>query len=229
MTITTTTLTRTAALCAVVGGELFITVQINHPPVDLALVSTAEWKIRQSMKVLLAALSLVGITGIYLRQARLVGVLGLLGFVLFALNYLIMFTTEVVGLCVLPSLAHSAPGYVSDVLAVANGGHAIGDIGLFAPLSMVAAVAYLGGGLVFGLALFRARVLARWAAAVLALGTVSSLVIPLLPQLNHRLFAVPTGIALIGLGYSLWRDQRTPAARHQPTTASSQLDRAGAR
>ena len=31
MTITTTTLTRAAALCAVAGGLLFIAVQIKHP------------------------------------------------------------------------------------------------------------------------------------------------------------------------------------------------------
>jgi hypothetical protein len=33
-----------------------------------------------------------------------------------------------------------------------------------------------------------------------------------LPQSFDRPFAVPTGVALIGLGISLWRDQRTTAA-----------------
>ena len=36
-------------------------------------------------------------------------------------------------------------------------------------------------------------------------------------------------IALIGLGYSLWRDQRTQAVRVPPSTDSPQLDPAGAR
>ena len=69
---------------------------------------------------------------------------------------------------------------------------------------------YLAGGLLFGIALFRAGILARWAAALLALGTLASVAIPLLPQVNERLFAVPTGVALVGLGISLWRAERTP-------------------
>ena len=34
----------------------------------------------------------------------------------------------------------------------------------------------------------------------------------MLPHSFERPFAVPVGIALIGLGISLWRDQRKPAA-----------------
>ena len=49
MSITEETLTRAAAAAAVAGGLLFIAVQINHPPVDLALVTTGEWVVRQSM------------------------------------------------------------------------------------------------------------------------------------------------------------------------------------
>ena len=229
MAITNTTLTRAAGLSAVTAGLLFLAVQIDHPPVNLALVTTTEWKARQSMKVLLAALSLAGITGMYLRQVKKTGVLGLVGYVVFAVNYLIMLSNEVIGLFVFPTLASSAPGYVSDVLAVANGGTAAGDIGLFGPLNMVGGFAYMGGGLVFGIALFRAGVLARWAAAVLAVGTIASIAIPFLPQVNQRLFAIPTGVALVGLGYSLWREQRTPTAQRLTSTVSPQLDPVGAK
>ena len=64
MTITTATLTRAAGLSAVAAGLLFVAVQIKHPVVDLALVSTTEWKVRQTVKVVMAAQSLGGITGI---------------------------------------------------------------------------------------------------------------------------------------------------------------------
>jgi hypothetical protein len=208
---------------------LFCAVQIAHPPVDLALVSTTEWQVRQSMKVALATLSLAGITGMYLRQVEKTGVLGLVGYIVFAVNYLIMLSNEVIGLFVLPSLAPSAPSYVSDVLAAATGGTVTGDIGLFATLSAVAGFAYISGGLIFGIALLRARVLARWAAAVLAVGTAASIAIPFLPQVNERLFAIPTGIALVGLGYSLWRDQRTPRAVPVPALVVPPLNPAGAR
>ena len=229
MAITTTKLTRAAGLSAVVAGLLFTAVQIKHPHLDVAFVTTTEWTVRQSMKVLMSALSLVGITGMYLRQVRQTGVLGLLGYVVFSAGYLVMLSIEVVGLCVLPSLAHSAPGYVSDVLAVATGGTATGDIGLMQPLSLLSGIGYMAGGVIFGIALFRAGILARWASALLAVGTAATMAIPLLPQVNQRLFAVPTGVALVGLGYSLWREQRTPAARPMPSTVSSQLDPAGAK
>ena len=229
MTITTTTLTRASAVAAAAAGLLFVAVQVKHPSLDVAFTTTTEWKVRESMKVLFAALSLAGIAGIYLRQVRKTGVLGLLGYVLFSVGYLAMMGVEVVGAVVLPSIAHSSPGYVTDVLAVATGGHPAGDVGLMQLLSAVMAIGFLGGGLLFGIALFRARVLARWAAALLAVGAVATLAIPLLPQVNFRLFAIPTGIALIGLGYSLWRDQRTPAARPVPSSAGSPLDPAAVR
>ena len=74
-------------------------------------------------------------------------------------------------------------------------------------------ITYVGGGFIFGIALFRANVLARWAAALLALGTLATIAAGLVPQ-YERLFALPTGFALIGLGYSLWREKRPGRSAH---------------
>ena len=228
MAITTTKLTRAAGLSAVLGGLLFIAVQIKHPHVDVTFVTTTEWKVRQTVKVLFAALSLAGITGMYLRQVKQTGALGLIGYVLFTVGLLVIVSIEVIGVVVLPSIAHTAPGYVTDVLAVATGGQATGDIGLMQLLSQLAGFGYVASGLIFGIALFRANILARWASALLAAGTVSTLAIPLLPQINQRLFAIPVGVALVGLGYSLWREQRTTANRSLPSPVSPRLEPAGA-
>jgi hypothetical protein len=228
-TITRTKLTRAAGLAAVAAGLLFIGVQINHPHLDVTFVTTTEWKVRQTLKLLMAALSLIGITGIYLRQVRQTGLLGLFGYVLFGAGYLMMMSIEAVGGYVLPALAHSSPGYVTNVLAAATGGTVTGDIGQMQTLIVASGIAYLAGGFVFGIALFRAHVLARWAAALLAAGAVATIAIPVLPQINERLFAIPVGVALAGLGYSLWREQRTPAALPVPGTVNSRLGRAGAK
>ena len=228
MTITTTNLSRAAGVAAIVGGLLYLGVQINHPHLDLDFISTTEWKLRQSMKVCFATLSLAGITGMYLRQVRRTGVLGLLGYLALALGFVFMVSIELTGAIVLPAIAQSSPDYVTDVLAVAvPGGHAAGDIGLMGLLIKLDGMLYLAGGLLFGIALLRARILARWAAALLALGAVATLTIPLLPQVNFRLFAIPTGVAMVGLGCSLWRDQRTPTARSLPDVARSMRDPAG--
>jgi hypothetical protein len=208
MSLTTTSLTRAAGLCAVAAGVLFIAVQINHPPMDLAFASTTEYLVRQSMKIVMAVLTLTGIAGMYLSQVRKNGVLGLLGYLTLAFGFLAMLTVEVVGLVVLPAIAGSSPSYVSSVLAVATNGLPTQDIGLLAPLNTLVGLGYMAGGLLFGIALFRAKVLSRWGSILLAVATPLSAAIPLLPMINQRLFAVPTGLAMIVLGWSLWRTSR---------------------
>lgn len=217
MSITTTKLTRWAGLSAAAAGLLFIGVQINHPHLDAEFATTAEYTVRQSVKALMAGLALVGITGMYLRQVAQAGVLGLAGYLVFAAGYLIMFSVEIIGAAVLPTIARTTPGYVNDVFATVMGDPVTGDIGLMSVLNLASAVTFLGGGLLFGIALFRAAVLARWAAALLAAGSVATLFLPLLPQVNDRLFALPLGVALMGLGYSLWSGLRTATARNSAT------------
>ena len=223
MAITATTLSRSAGVAASAAGLIFIGVQINHPPMDVTSVTTTEWAVRNSLKVMMAALALTGITGMYLLQVKKSGVLGLLGYLLFGAGYLVILSTAFVAAYVLPSIADTAPGYVNDVLAVAAGGTATGDIGLLQTALLVQGITYLAGGLVFGIALYRARVLARWAAALLAVASFATVAIPLLPQSFERPFAYPTGVALVGLGYSLWRTAR---AGRTETTAPSAGDRA---
>jgi hypothetical protein len=212
MTITTTGLTRAAGLSAAAAGLIFIAVQINHPPMDVASVATTEWVVRNSAKVLMTALALVGITGMYLRQVRQVGLLGLVGYLLFGAGYLLMFSSEVISAYVLPGLVNLAPGYVNDIVVAAAGGTPAGDIGSMKTVLAVAGAGYMLGGLIFGIALFRARILARWASALLAVGTIATVSLAFLPESFNRPMAVPVGLALLGLGISLWRDQGSAVA-----------------
>jgi hypothetical protein len=120
----------------------------------------------------------------------------------------------------LPSLTHTAPGFAKDAVIASGGGTPSADIGQLQMLFNLTGVCYMLGGLVFGIALFRARILARWAAVLLAVSTVATAALAVLPQGFDRPMAVPEGVALIGLGISLWRDQRTTgdAAAIQPAT-----------
>src|SRR5215213_9477105 len=101
MTINPTTLTRLAALAAVSAGIIFIGVQIGHPHSDVTSVTTTEWAVRGSLKVLMAALALAGITGMYLRQVKEAGVLGLVGYLLFSIGYLAIMSIALVSAYVL--------------------------------------------------------------------------------------------------------------------------------
>jgi hypothetical protein len=229
MPITTTTLTRAAGAAAVTAGLLFVAVQVKHPQITLDFVQGTQWTVRQGMKVSMTVLALAGIAGMYLRQVRQMGVLGLVGWLLFSLGYLMMLCVEMIALVVVPTIATSSPEYVSGVIAVATNSSSTTDLGAFTTLNMAVAAGYLLGGLLFGVALFRAGVLARWAAALLAVAAVATMAIPLLPMVNQRLFAVPNGIAMIGLGVSLWRETRSAATDPAVSTAGAQLDAAGAR
>jgi hypothetical protein len=204
MTVTHTTLIRSAALAAVAAGVIFIGVQIGHPHSDVAAVTTTEWAVRNSLKVLMAALALVGITGMYLRQVKQIGLLGMLGYLVFGAGYLAIMSVAFVSAYVLPAIAGTDPGYVNDVLAAATNGSATGDIGLMQAALDVSGITFLGGGLIFGIALYRARVLARWAAALLAVASVLTVTLAVLPDSFYRFLAFPNSIAMIGLGYSLW-------------------------
>jgi len=207
-TITTTRLTRAAGICAAVAGAIFIAVQIKHPTMNVTSVITTDWLLRSIAKVVMAALALAGM---YLRQVRQTRVLGLVGYLLFSVGYLAILSTEVIAAFVLPALAHTSPGYVNNVVIAAFGGRPTGGIGGMQTLFDVSGVLYMVGGLLFGIALFRARVLARWAAALLAVGTAATVALAVLSESFNRPLAVPTGVALIGLGISLWRDQRKTA------------------
>jgi hypothetical protein len=228
MTITPTTLTRSAGVAAAAAGLIFIGVQINHPHLDAASIATTEMAVRNSLKVLMAVLALVGITGMYLHQVKQTGMLGLVGYLLFGANYLVIMSTSFVAAYVLPSIAESNPSYVNDVLAAANGGHATGDIGLLQTVIAVEGALFLAGGLVFGIALYRARVLTRWAAALLAVGGVVTAALAVMPDAFYRLLAFPNSIALIGLGYSLWLTARTDTTAQPTTVDTPRLAAAGA-
>jgi hypothetical protein len=211
MNVTTTGLTKAAGTAAAAAGALFIAVQIGHPSFDTYTSQTTEWVVRSCAKTVMAALALAGLTGIYVHQHRRAGLLGLVGYLVFAAGYLAILATEVIAAFVLPQLVDTQPGFVDDVVVAAGGGHPIGDIGSIQTLFDLTGALYIVGGLLFGIALFRTAVLARWAAVLLAVSTVSTAALAVLPEAFDRPMAVPEGIALIGLGVSLWRTQRQAA------------------
>ena len=81
MTITSTTLFRASGVAASVAGLIFVGVQINHPHLDATSITTTDVITRNLLKLLMVALALAGLTGMYLRQVTKIGLLGLLGYV----------------------------------------------------------------------------------------------------------------------------------------------------
>jgi hypothetical protein len=222
MTITSANLTRTAGLSATVAGLLYVFIQFIHPHEDLATVTTTAWVVTAVLTAAMALFALIGVTGMYLRQVQEMGVLGLIGYLLFGAFCLLVIGYSFIEVFILPALADDQPQFVSDTLALFAGGSIVGDIGALKALNPIAAVTYLFGLLLFGIALYRARILARWASLLLAAGAVCALIVPLVPHSLARLAAIPVGVALAGLGYSLmrqWRAEAAPSLQLEPIGA----------
>lgn len=217
MTLTTSRITAAAGLCAVLAGTIYLAVQINHPPADLDHLVTTEMFIRETAKAVMAVLALAGFAGMLLHNRHRFGPLGVTGYLLVSVGYLAMFANQCIVGYVLPTLARTDPGYVQSYLDAAMGNTPEGDIGAMQVLFLITGIGYSLGGLLFGVALYRAGLLARWACALFAAGTVAALALAVLPESFSRPFAVPVGVALIGLGFSLWTRSRTHSADAERT------------
>ncbi|WP_035776236.1 hypothetical protein [Arthrobacter sp. H5] len=224
MNLTTSTLTRAAGLSAVVAGLLFIVIQPIHPPENVATVTSSAWAIVAYLTMIMSIFALVGVTGIYLRQVKETGLLGLIGYLLFGFEFVLVTVWSFVEALVLPPLASEAPQFVDTVLGVFNGSAGETNLGTLGAVGLVSFALYLVGAVLFGIAIFRAGVLSRWGAILLALGAASTLLVPFLPHAAARYAAVPVGLALIWLGFSLWAEQRKSAAERLTGMQSPQLD-----
>jgi hypothetical protein len=225
--LTTTKLMRAAGLCALIAGMLFLLPQFIHPEDEIAQVTTTGWAVAHMVNMTMGILALIGLTGLYLRQVKESGVLGLIGFLVFGIGFLMIAIVSFAETVILPQIADTDPRYVSDVLATLVGDPVRGDVGGLTLANGVAGATYLLGGLVFGIVLYRAGVVARWAALLLAIGSGASLLAGVLPDSMFRTATFPTAIALMGLGYSLWREQADVASMSVHSVRTSQLDPAG--
>jgi hypothetical protein len=224
MKTTTSNLIRWAGLSAAVGGSLFVVMQPIHPPDTLSAVSTGAWATVHYLGFAMCLLNLLGITGIYARQAQQAGWLGLAGFLMFGLMWAVTAAFQFAEGLILPLLAAEAPRFVVGFLGVTSGSPSEVSLGILPAVYSLTSVLYLLGGVLLGIATFRAGVLPRWAGGALAVATVAPLALSLLlPHEFIRLAAVPIGIALVWLGYTLWSERRETVSEPLPRRVSPQL------
>ncbi len=212
--VTAPKLIRWAGLAAMAAGIIFAGIQPIHPPDFASSVSTGTWAIIETFKWVMCLFFLVGVTGIYTRQVEEAGWLGLTGFVLFGLSWFIQTGYVFVEAFMLPVLAPAAPRFVDSYLAIARGVPGDMNIGVLPSLFSVLGILYMLGGLLLGIATFRARILPRWPAALLA---VTALLTPAAALLLHAVQRVvagmPMGIAIAWLGVALFLDRRAQASQ----------------
>jgi hypothetical protein len=235
MKITAANLIRWAGLAAMGAGISFVVIQALHPLDVLESVTTPRWAIVHYLGVVMGLLGLFGMIGIYARQVEEAGWLGLAGYLLFSIFFVITTAFQFVEAFVSPLLASEAPQVVEGLLGIASGRATGMDLG---PLSTVYALngfaGYMLGGVLLGIATLRARVLPRGAgillaaAAVLPLASTLPFVSALFPHPLDRIFAVPMAMAWAWLGYALWSERRQPASQPAQGKGSPQFRQAGA-
>jgi len=228
--VNTTVLFRWAGVAAMLAGIIFAAIQPFHPLDVLESVTTTRWAIIQSLKVAMCIFGLFGLTGLYARQAHAAGWLGLAGYLLLSLFYMLMLPFVFAEAFLLPLLATQAPTFVEGFLGIFNGRPVQANLGAVPLLYLLAGLAgYLLGGLLFGVATLRAGILPRWGAGLLAFAAVSPMLLsPLLPHPLDRLLALPMGLALVWLGYALWAERRTPDTEFIGVIRSAQFHQGGA-
>ena len=223
MNITASGLIRWSGLAAIAAGLIFAGIQPIHPPDVLASVTTNLWTVIIGLKLAMCLFFLVGVTGLYARQAEKAGWLGFAGFALLSISFWLQTAFVFAELFILPVLATTTPAFIDSYLGVVNGHPGEMNIGALVPAYGVLGICYLLGGLLFGIATVRAAVLPRWPAILLAVAAVITPAAALLPHALQRYAAVPMGIALIWLGYSLWSERRQDKAATAATLAAPRL------
>jgi hypothetical protein len=213
MKVTASSLIRWSGLAAMAAGIIFVVTQPIHPPDVLSSASTPRWAIVHVFSTIMCFLALLGVTGLYARQVNEAGWLGLVGYLVFSLFWALQAPYVFAEAFILPHLANAAPRFVQGWMTIAGGPVGGGmSLGALAAVYQVVGLLYIAGGLLFGIATFRARILSRWAAGFLIVAPLAAPVGALLPGELHRIAAVPMGIALAWLGYALWSDRRGQAS-----------------
>jgi hypothetical protein len=210
-------LIRCAGLSAMAAGILFVFIQLIHPPEALASVTTTMWIVVHALSVTMCLLWLWGIVGIYAVQVERAGWLGLAGVLVWSVFLVLTAAFTFAEAFILPPLVNDAPDFVQGFLGISSGsGGGAANVGILPTLYSLSGVLYLLGGVAFGVATLRAGILPRWTGAVLAAGTLAPLVFSILPHDYIRLAAVPAGIGLVCLGYSVWSETRTTVSATVP-------------
>ncbi len=194
------TLIRWSGLVAMLGGILLIVavVAIASRPVgciatecDLPGRSMRDWDTFAPLFLTAMLLNTIGLAGLAMR-ARGAGRLGTLG--------RIGLPMAIIGVGLL------AVGGLLQELVFA------GNFPLMPVFVIPGLLALVVGVLLVGLAILRAQVLPRWAAALLIVGALALLGFN--DQNSRVLLAIPFGVACMTVGYVLWSDRAATQRQH---------------
>ncbi len=211
--ISTAALMRLAGFSAMLAGVGIVVLGMFHPANEPASVTTSTWIIVHIFATSLGFFGVLGLAGVYTRQVEKAGWLGLTGFLLFSAWMALVGMVSFVEAVLLPQLASAFPPFVAGLMGMFTGVPSQVNLGALPLLWTISTPMLILGSLLFAIATFRARVLPRWAAALLALGSVmvpfSALVST---ETAAKIIMVPMGLGLAWMGYALLTERRVKSA-----------------
>lgn len=221
--MTTSTLMRLAGVSAMLAGLCFIIIGMFHPENVPSSVTTTAWVNVHIVATALGFFGLFGMAGLYARQVEKSGWLGLTGFLLFSVWFVLITGFSFVEAFILPNLATESPAFVESLLGMLTGIPSTVDLGILPMLWNISGPMYILGALLFGIATLRARVLPRWAGGLL---TLAAVLIPIGGMFPHeyqaKIAMIPVGLAMVWLGYALFSERREKVSEAVPGKVSSQ-------
>jgi hypothetical protein len=210
------TLIRWSGLAALVGNALLAVVSVAFVfafPEDVAQTVTSNtWLVLNVLILIAYLLCLVGLVGLYARQAEKAGILGLVAFLLTFLCIAPRFAWYWIETFVFPILAQAAPRLLDNPEPVPPA------LNVFGAVDQISVLLLLVGVLLFGVASLRARVLPRWAALLVLVGAVLDLVMTF-AGVDFPFGAAVAGPGLAWMGYAVWAHKEAPSASLAPVTA----------
>jgi hypothetical protein len=170
---------------------------------DVHVLTSTLALISQDIGLIGSVLLLLGLPGMYVRQAGRAGILGLLGFLL------VWYVTLFQGVMTPFANVTIIPGLLTHQVTLS---YALTPPSTWTPFFIASMIGQVLGVLLLAIATLRARVFPRWIGwllvAALVVGGVS--LVPFFPQALSNLTAIVASVAMAGFGFVLLSsDQRT--------------------
>lgn len=216
--MSTSTSYRLSGIALFVGAALSVVAYILSAfsnGTDLQSLISPAMMIQSVLAILGSMLVLLGLPGMYTRQAKQAGILGLLGFVL--VWYVTLFQGIMISFTNVTFIPLLAAHQVAPQLMMT-------PPPTWIPFNIISMVSQVLGILLLAIATLRAKVFPRWIGwllvATLVVGIVSF--VPFFPQTLQSLTPIIGSIALAGFGYALLWPERLE--RTQPALANVEAE-----
>ena len=214
--MSTTTSYRLSGIALLIGSTLSIVYYLIQGAFlngnDLATIIGPMSMVSSVIGFIGSILVLLGLPGVYVRQAGRAGILGLLGFLF--IWYVNLYQGVIIPFTSVTIISQITAHIVPQSVAIATT-----PPPAWTPFFMISLVGQVLGILLLGIATLRAKVFSRWIGwlliATLVMGLVSQL--PFLPEAVSNLAAILGSVAIAGFGFELLSPQRTE--RVQPATS----------